>query len=193
MLKTILFFSFLIFSFVLNNDRIAAIVGDRIILESSIKDQVAAFLSNSPSTNLEEDAIRKQVLDYLIEQEVLVYFAKQDSVIKVSPEEVSDIVRERLFYFEQQLGSIDALENYFGASYLEIKNTLQTEAENMLLTERLKQKLFSYVSISNSEVEDFYSTYKDSLPLTPKLYNYSCIERLAIPSKEALKELLLVY
>ena len=188
MLKTILFFSFLIFSFVLNNDRIAAIVGDRVILESSIKDQVAAFLSNSSSTNLKEDVIRKQVLDYLIEQEVLVYFAKQDSTIKVSPEEASDIVRERLFYFEQQLGSIDALENYFGASYLEIKNTLQTEAENMLLTERLKQKLFSYVSISNSEVEDFYSTYKDSLPLTPKLYNYSCIERLATPNEEALKE-----
>ena len=188
MLKTILFFSFLIFSFVLNNDRIAAIVGERVILESSIKDQVAAFLSNSSSTNLKEDVIRKQVLDYLIEQEVLVYFAKQDSTIKVSPEEASDIVRERLFYFEQQLGSIDALENYFGASYLEIKNTLQTEAENMLLTERLKQKLFSYVSISNSEVEDFYSAYKDSLPLTPKLYNYSCIERLATPSEEALKE-----
>ena len=184
MLKTILFFSL---SFLLTMDRVAAVVGNKVILESSVNEQVEAFLLNS-STKINKDSLRVSVLNYLIEQEVLVYFAKQDSLLAVSSEEVGAIVGERLLFFEQQFGSVEALENYFGVPYIEIKNTLKNEAENMLLVDRFKQKLFSYVSISNTEVERFYDRKIDSLPLTPELYDYSCIEKKVAPNKLFLKE-----
>ena len=186
MLKTILFFSFIFFSCVFCGDRVAAVVGDRIILESSVNEQVGAFLSNNPLADRE--GVRSQVLDYLIEQEVLVYFAKKDTLLNISPEQIEGVVGERLVFFEQQFGSIDALETYFGAPYIEIKNILKKEAESMLLADLFKQKLFSYISISNTEVESFYLEYKDSLPLTPFLYDYSCIERVASPSNTSLQE-----
>ena len=182
--KTLYFSLFFCCSF-FANDRVAAVVGNSIILESAVQEQVGSFLANNPSTPNRED-VEKKVLNYLIEQEVLVYFAKKDTLLSVSPEQVSSIVGERLSFFEQQLGSVAALEDYFGTSFLDIKETLEKEAKNMLLGEAFKQKLFSYVSISNTEVIDFYSVYKDSLPLTPALYDYSCIEKKISPSAESL-------
>jgi len=187
LLKKTLYFSFVFVSVFLGNDRVAAVVGNKIILESSIQEQVAAFLSNNTSSQ-NQDQVRSQVLDYLIEQEVLVYFARKDTLLNVSEDEVLNLIGERLDFFTQQLGSVDALEDYFGASFLDIKNTLRIEAESMLLAERMKQKLFSFVSISNTEVQNFYTTYKDSLPLTPRLYNYSCIERVVGPSDSSLNK-----
>ena len=185
MLKKTLCFSLFFCCSFFANDRVAAVVGNNIILESAIQEQVESFLANNPSTPNRED-VEKKVLNYLIEQEVLVYFAKKDTLLSVSPEQVSSIVGERLSFFEQQLGSVAALEDYFGTSFLDIKETLEKEAKNMLLGEAFKQKLFSYVSISNTEVIDFYSAYKDSLPLTPALYDYSCIEKKISPSAESL-------
>ena len=188
MLKKTLCFSFVFLSFFFGSDRVAAVVGNKIILESSIQEQVAAFLSNNNSSNINQEQVRSQVLDYLIEQEVLVHFAKKDTLLNVSEDEVLGLIGERLDFFTQQLGSVEALEDYFGASFLDIKNTLRLEAESMLLAERMKQKLFSFVSISNTEVQEFYNTYRDSLPLTPKLFNYSCIERVVGPSESSLNE-----
>lgn len=185
MLKKTLYFSLFFCCSFFANDRVAAVVGNSIILESAVQEQVGSFLANNPSTLNRED-VEKKVLNYLIEQEVLVYFAKKDTLLSVSPEQVSSIVGERLSFFEQQLGSVAALEDYFGTSFLDIKETLEKEAKNMLLGEAFKQKLFSYVSISNTEVIDFYSAYKDSLPLTPALYDYSCIEKKISPSAESL-------
>ena len=185
MLKKTLYFSLFFCCSFFANDRVAAVVGNSIILESAVQEQVGSFLANNPSTPNRED-VEKKVLNYLIEQEVLVYFAKKDTLLSVSPEQVSSIVGERLSFFEQQLGSMAALEDYFGTSFLDIKETLEKEAKNMLLGEAFKQKLFSYVSISNTEVIDFYSAYKDSLPLTPALYDYSCIEKKISPSAESL-------
>ena len=185
MLKKTLYFSLFFCCSFFANDRVAAVVGNSIILESAVQEQVESFLANNPSTLNRED-VKKKVLNYLIEQEVLVYFAKKDTLLSVSPEQVSSIVGERLSFFEQQLGSVAALEDYFGTSFLDIKETLEKEAKNMLLGEAFKQKLFSYVSISNTEVIDFYSAYKDSLPLTPALYDYSCIEKKISPSAESL-------
>ena len=149
MLKTILFFSWILFSLFFCNDRIAAVVGDRVILESSVNEQVGAFFSNNPSLTPNKEDIRLEVLDYLIEQEVLVYFAKKDSLLEVSLDEINSVVGDRLSFFEKQLGSVGALEEYFGVPYIEIKSILKREAENMLLAERFKQKLFS-----NSRSED---------------------------------------
>ena len=184
MLKTILCFSFL-WGVIFSNDGVAAIVGDEIILKSAVEEQVSAFL-----TNVDNDAdlavIRNQVLDYLIEQEVLAFFAEKDTLIKIEESQIKSVVGDRLDFFKKQLGSVSALESYFGVEYLEIESLLKKEAKKMLLSDLFKRKLFSYVSVSSKEVEDFYFSYKDSLPLTPFLYDYSCFEVGVSSSEEVL-------
>ena len=185
MLKILLYFS-LCLSFCFPQDRVAAVVGDEIILESAVKEQVAAFLLNVDS-GADSAEVREKVLDYLIEQEVLAYFANKDTLLQIEDSQIKSVVGERLDFFKNQLGSISALESYFGVEYLEIESLLKKEAKKMLLSDLFKRKLFSYISISSKEVEDFYYSYKDSLPLTPFLYSYSCLEVAASSNKEVLK------
>ena len=73
----ILFFSFLVFLGVFfPSDRVVAVVGDNPILESSVNEQVAAYMQvSNESQNL--DSLKRNILDYLIEQEVFTYFAKK--------------------------------------------------------------------------------------------------------------------
>ena len=79
MLKTILYFSFFLGVF-FSKDGVAAVVGDEIILESAVSEQVAAFLTNVDA-GADVEVVRDRVLDYLIEQEVLAFFAKKDTLI----------------------------------------------------------------------------------------------------------------
>ena len=46
----------------------------------------------------------------------------------------------------------------------------------MMLVERFRFSKTQNIDVSRKEVEDFYFSYKDSLPLTPSLYSYSCFE-----------------
>ena len=186
-LKMILYISFFLFTIFFPLDKVSVVVGDKIILESSIAEQVDAFMGSSKKSYNRQE-IRGRVIDYLIEQEVLIYFAKKDTSLSFSNEQVNNIVNERLSFFKEQLGSVGALEEYFGVPYLEIKNILTSEAENIILADSFKQNLFSMVSVSNSEVEDFYMSYKDSLPLTPFLYSYSCFEKKVLPQDSAREE-----
>ena len=186
-LKMILYISLFLLTFFFPLDKVSIVVGEKIILESAIAEQVDAFIASSKKAYNREE-IRSRVVDYLIEQEVLIYLAKKDTSLSVSSDQVDKVVSERLSFFKEQLGSVSALEEYFGVPYLEIKNILTSEAENMILADSFKQNLFSMVSISNSEVEDFYVSYKDSLPLTPFLYSYSCFEKKVSPKDSAQQE-----
>ena len=183
----ILFFSFLFsFYFLFSNDRVVAVVGEKPILESSVNEQVAAYMQAS-GVNQNLDSLKKDILNYLIEQEVFAYFAKKDTLLSVDPSQVDAVVGERLLFFKNQLGSVGALEDYFGLDYRDIKIHLEEEAYNMFLSDMFKRKLMSYVGVSEEEVRSFYLTYKDSLPLTPKLYSYSCFHKNLLSSGNSVK------
>ncbi|MAV65346.1 MAG: hypothetical protein CMG00_09175 [Candidatus Marinimicrobia bacterium] len=174
----ILFISFFMFSLAFSSsDAVAAVVGNKIILKSSVQEQVNMFLQRSPSSSVV--GLESSVLNHLIEQEVLVYFAEKDTSLLVDFSRADMIVDERFDFFKKNLGSVSAVEDYFGSSKTEIKDVLLKEARSLLLAESFKQKLYSGVSVSYNDVSSFYLSYKDSLPLTPFRYNYSIY---ALPS-----------
>ena len=79
-----------------------AVVGEKPILESSVDEQVAAYLQAFKKGGVEIDSLKKSILNYLIEQEVLVYFAKKDTMLSVDDVQVSALVGERLSFFKNQ-------------------------------------------------------------------------------------------
>ena len=149
-----IFRSFLLFVFCLSfcfGDRVLAVVGQKAILESSVNEQILAYKQAVGNSFINEDSLKTNVLNYLINQEVLIYFAKQDTLLVVDESQTQPMVRERLSFFKNQLGSISALENYFGLDYREIESYLQEEANNVFLSELFRKKLMSYVSVSSKD------------------------------------------
>ena len=115
---------FLLIAYVRNKNTLinaeTILLAEKIILKSAVDEQVTAFLLNVDK-EAEVGLVRQNVLNYLIEQEVLFFFAEKDSLLRVEEAQIKQVVEERLSFFKSQLGSVSALESYFGVDYLESK------------------------------------------------------------------------
>ena len=81
-------------------DRVAAVVGNQPILTSQVEEQLFTLLSgrNAPvvSTAADTAALRGRLLEDLINEELLIQEALRDTAIKVTDQEVTEGVNERV-------------------------------------------------------------------------------------------------
>lgn len=143
-------------------DRVVASVGSEIILLSEVEEQFS--YAKSQQKDLPDD-YRCVVLQNMIVQKMLVNQAKLDSV-KVTDDEVESQLGARidrlLGYFNQDP---KALEEYYGQTIDQIKQTTRNDLFNQLLAERMQGQITDKATITPSEVKEFYSNIpKDSLP-----------------------------
>lgn len=146
-------------------DRIVAVVGDDMILQSHLEQQIQFYVLNNkidPNT----PGLREQVLQSMINEKLIVAKAIEDSVV-VSDEEVTQqldaVIRERV----QAVGSEERLEQYYGMPISRIKREFRDEMRNSLLAQKLQQQRFGAAQIGRLDVEEFYRMYKDSLGEVP--------------------------
>jgi peptidyl-prolyl cis-trans isomerase SurA len=147
-------------------DRVVAVVGDDLILESELNAQVQFYVFNNkvdPST----PGLREQVLQSMISEKLIVAKAIEDSVV-VSDDEVQQQLEEVIKQRIQQVGSEARLEEMYGMPLSRIKRDFRDEMRKNLLATRLQQQKFGDATISRREVEEFYDTYKDSLGMVPE-------------------------
>lgn len=143
---------------------IVAIVGREIILQSDINGQVAAMAQRDPRMNQKDPALRKAILDQLINEKLVLTKAQLDTTLEVTDEEVSQRMDYQIQVLTQQFGSEKRIEDVYGMSISKIKKDFREEIRKRLLIERIQQKMFSDVKVSRGDVENFYNRYKDSIP-----------------------------
>lgn len=147
-------------------DRIIGVVESDIILESELNAQVQLLVINNkldPNT----PGLRAQVLQSMIDEKLIVAKAIEDSVV-VTDEEVQqqldNVIQQRI----QQFGSEARLEEVYGMPLSRIKREYRDEMRKNLLAQKLQQQRFGSTDISRYDVEDFYRTFRDSLPRVPE-------------------------
>ena len=143
-------------------DRVVAVVGDFHVLQSDIEQQ---FLQLQMSQSYVNDEVKCEILDYFIEQKLLMSQAKIDS-IEVSPGQVELSMEQRLQMFVNQFGSIEEMESYFNKSIYDIREDLRKTMREMMITNQVQQSIVGDLKITPSEVRKFYySLNKDSIPV----------------------------
>ena len=142
-------------------DRIAAIVGDEIVLQSKLMKNMA----NAPGSDTVSLETKKcRTLAKTIEQRLLLTKAKEDSV-NVKDSRVEAELNRRIQYFVQQIGSRQKLEKYYDRSIPEIRENFRRQVKELLRTQRMRQKLLKSVSVSPQDVKSFYQSLPpDSIP-----------------------------
>lgn len=169
-------------------DKIVAIVDDNIILKSELEQFSYSFAIQSgiePAKEPDEfQEILKQTMDNMIVQKVLLVKAKQDSVT-VSDQQIDAVLEDQIKQMVQQLGSESRVEDYFGTSLRKIRREFREEVEERLLVQKLRETKSFETQISRREVEDFYQTYRDSLPVLKESVKISHILVHVEPSKSA--------
>ena len=159
-------------------DGVAAIVGQEIILNSEVDQYVQNYVLqnkiNVTSNPEEYERIKKQVLESLVEQKILLTKADEDT-ITVTDREVDRYLEEQIRTLISRAGSESALESAFQSPMKKIRRDLRSETENRLKIETLRRKKFAEVKVSRREVEEFYEMYQDSLPVLKETVDISHI------------------
>lgn len=150
-------------------DRIIAIVGEDVVMKSDIDGQIASLAQYDRKLDLNDKSLRKQILDGLIDQLLMVYKAKNDSII-VSDDEVNQRMELHLQTEVRRFGSERRVEQVYGMSIPRIKNEIKEKIRQSLLVQNLLAVKFSDIKVSQKEVQDFYRDKGDSIPEMPASY-----------------------
>ncbi len=159
-------------------DGVAAVVENELILYSDVEQYArlqASQMGITPYKNPDKyKQLEEQMLQSLIDQKIILAKAKEDSV-EVKDSEVDQMLQQQIDNMIQQAGSEEALQKMVGMSVREMKKEYREDVRKRLLVDRYQSTKFSDLTVSRKEVEDFYNTYKDSLPDMPKRVNISHI------------------
>lgn len=150
-------------------DRIIAIIGNEVILESDLNYQLALFARQNSLTQFNEQIIQS-VFQSMIAEKLMLAKADQDS-ITISEEDVQKNLDYRIKSLSEQFGSEKNLEEQYGVTIAKIKSMLKEDIRKKMKVEKLKQAKFgNSLKVTRNDVLDFYKNYKDSLPAVPETF-----------------------
>lgn len=155
-------------------DKVAAVVGNHIILLSDIETQLQQYLTQ---TTLSEEELRCRIIDQLLLNKLLLHQAAIDSV-EVTEDQVEQKINQNMAYYISQIGSAEALEKYYGKSIAQLKEEFRPMIKDQLVTQQMQSKVTSNVNANPSDVKAFFENIpKDSLPLINAEVEYAQILR----------------
>lgn len=150
-------------------DRVVAVVGQNIILQSDIEAQYMQFRLQGGIKG-SASSIRCEILEDLMFQKLMLNQAEMDS-ITVTDEQVESEVDRLIRYFISQLGSQENLEKYYKKDMAEIKEELRRMRRDQMLQEQVQQSILANVEVTPAEVRKCYHDLpNDSIPMVNSKY-----------------------
>lgn len=142
-------------------DRIAAIVGDNVILQSEIDQQYAQHLMQG---NKPDPKVKCYFLQSMLSQKLLAKQAAIDS-ITVQDDEIDGEVDRRMRTMISRAGGEQRLEEFLGRSVIQYKDEIRPDISEQLIAQRMQGKITEKVEVTPLDVRRFFEGIpKDSLP-----------------------------
>src|ERR1700722_5737701 len=151
-------------------DRIAGIVGDKIILKSELENELADFIRNNGGNEV-KGVDECRILDNMLIQKALVVQAEHDS-LPVSDEEVEAEVDQRIRHFEEIYGGKDAFEQIAQRTVYQAKQDFMGPIREQRLANAMRQKVVEDVKITPTEVKEYF----DKIPADKRIFYESQIQ-----------------
>ncbi len=141
-------------------DKILAIVGDKIILNSEITNEIADLQRRGEQVPENAEC---RMLEQALAMKALVMQAEKDSLL-VSDEELEGLLDNRVRAFVQQFGSKEELERVAGRTVYQLKEDFRLPIKENKLAEMMRNKIVSSIKMTPTEVKAFFDKIpKDSL------------------------------
>jgi len=142
-------------------DKIAGVVGDRIILQSDIQNSLLDIVRQGGQVPENGFCL---LMEQAVVSKILMLQAEKDS-LPVTDEEVEADLDNRVRRYIFQLGSKEALEDIAGKTIYQIKDDARASVKEQKLAEAMQRKIIENVRITPTEVKAFFDKIpKDSLP-----------------------------
>lgn len=142
-------------------NKVVAVVGDNIILQSDIEREYSNYILQGGK---EDPEIKCQVLQQMLTQKLLTQQAVIDSVT-VTDDEVTNEVDRRMRVFIQRAGGQEKLEQFLNRSVLQYKDEIRPDVKEQLVANKMHGKITENISVTPLEVKRYFESIpKDSLP-----------------------------
>ncbi|HTI12473.1 MAG TPA: peptidylprolyl isomerase [Puia sp.] len=139
-------------------DKIAGILGDKIILRSELTTAVADIQRNGGTATDE-----CTVLDNMLIQKALVLQSERDS-LPVSDDEVDAELDQKIRYFINLYGGKDALEQIAQRTVYQLKQDMRPNIREQRQAQAMRNKIVEDIKITPTEVKEYYEKIpKDKL------------------------------
>jgi peptidyl-prolyl cis-trans isomerase SurA len=178
-------------------DRVVAVVGDSIVLASDVEEELVQLQASGQVATSDPQALqqlRRQILDEMVSDQLLVQAALRDS-LSVSPEEVESAVRNQIANLQRNFPTEAAFEQelrqQLGLSLLEYRNMLAREYQRNSLRQQYLQTTLRDrrpPPVSESEIRIFFEEYKPQLGQRPATVSLRQIVVAPQPSDSARAE-----
>jgi len=142
-------------------DKIIAVVGDKIILQSDIQNSMSDMSRQGSQLPENADCL---ISEQAIVSKVLMLQAEKDS-LPVTDEEIEAELDQRIRYFISQFGTQEQLELVAGKTIYQIKDEARESIKENKLATAMQKKIVENVKITPTEVKNYFDKIpKDSLP-----------------------------
>jgi len=154
-------------------DQIVAVVGGNIILKSEVEQTHMAQQAQGMTS---DGDMKCEILENFLIDKLLVAEAELDTLIEVTPSQINQQMDGQIQMYISQLGSENAVEDYFKKPISAIKAEMQEPIRNNLLSQQMRQKIVQDVTVTPSEVRYHFRNLKDEeIPTIPTQYEYAQI------------------
>lgn len=142
-------------------DKVVAVVGDNIILQSEIDQQYAQYVVQGSAP---DESVKCLMLQNMLSQKLLSQQAVLDS-ITVEEADIDDEIDRRMRTMVSRAGGQERLEEFLGRSIIEYKDEIRPDIKEQLVAQKMQAKITEKVEVTPLDVRRFFETIdKDSLP-----------------------------
>lgn len=192
-MKRILLFAFIFIALAVSAqqsqvvDKVVAVVGKNIILQSDVESQYLQYRMQVGSEG-SASSVRCEILEDLLFQKLMLNQAEMDS-LTVSDDEVETELSRRISDLIGRAGSQEKLESVFNKTMSEIKDELRRMVKEKMLQDQVRAEILKGVAVTPAEVKRFYQQVpQDSLPMIGTEYEIAqIVKRPPISIDEKLK------
>ena len=141
-------------------DKIAGIVGDKIVLKSEIINYIDDIKRQGGEAPPNAECF---LLEKMMADKALILQAEKDS-LPVSEEEVEAELDQRIRYFIMQYGGKEAFEQIAGRTIYQVKEDFRKSIREGRLAQAMKKSIVEGIKITPTEVRNYFEKIpKDSL------------------------------
>ena len=172
-------------------DAIAAMVNDEPVLASDVEEQLFLFLQRAqvqPDSS-QIDTLRRQVLDQLIDEKLVLAEAKKQN-LTVPAAEVQKQVEGAIADAKQRYGGEQGFREQLArenTSEARLRERYKGDLERQMLEQQVVKKMFPKRTVTQADAEAYFKAHTDKFPKVPPQLHLQVIQITPSPDSAALK------
>lgn len=175
-------------------DRVVAVVGDSAVLLSQLlnrEQEMRASGAPVPAEgSAERDDFMRELLDELVDNQVILQAAAQDTLLEIDDDRVEESLQQRMASVESNFGGREPMEQALREAGLSVQSFREMQRD--MIGQRLLVQLYvqryggdGAVEVSDEEVREYFEAQRDALQERPATVAFRQVVLTVVPSDSA--------